>query len=215
MSYAYLQHFEDKACPLSLKIYGASDYATMEVEQGKRDPDFTEHGIIGIDHIGDWWVLDWYFKQCQTDVGIKAFIAMIKKHKPRRWWNEGGSIDKAIAPTIRAEMKRAQSFVSIEAMPSIDDKSMKAQAFHAVASAGTVHFPLRRKWVDHVMDQLVKFPGGKHDDAVDVLGLLGRGVDKMQDASLPFVAKRDILVPFTAKWLETNYATAKPPVRYF
>lgn len=215
MSYAYLKQYEDKACPLSLKIYGASDYATMETEQGKRDPDFTEHGIIGVDRIGDWWVLDWWYGQTETDVSIKQFIRLIGLYKPNKWWTEGGIIDKAIAPTIRAAMRRHQRFVSIEPLPSILDKSMKLQAFHARYTARTVHFPLRRKFTDHVIDQLCKFPGGKHDDAADVLGLLGRGVDKMTDASLPYTPKRDILVPFTGRWLESNSTPTTPKVRYF
>lgn len=187
----------------------------MEVEQGKREPDFSEHGILGIDRIGDWWFTDWWFKQCETDEAIKQMIRLIGLYKPSKWWNEGGVIDKAIGPAIRAAMRRHQRFVTIESLPSIQDKSMKVQGFHARATAHTVHFPLRRRWTDHVIDQLCKFPGGKNDDAVDVCGLFGRGVDKMIDASLPYHAPKDILVPFTGRWLESNSTPTTPKVRYF
>ena len=203
------------ALPLSLKFYGASDYATMEVEHGKKEPDFTEHGIIGVDRIGDWWFTDWYFKQCETDVGIANFIRLVGFWKPLRWWNEGGLIDKAIGPSIRSEMRRKQKFTVMESLPSIDDKSMKLQAFHARAHARTIHMPLRRKWADRLIDQLCKFPGGKHDDGADVCGLLGRGIDKMTDASLPSKPQKDILVPFTERWLMANDKPDQPPVRYF
>lgn len=203
------------ALPLSLRTYGASDYATMEVEHGKKEPDFTEHGVIGVDHLGDWWFVDWWFKQCETDVGIRNFIRLIGYWKPIRWWNEGGLIDKAIGPSIRSEMRRKQKFTVVEQLPSISDKSVKLQAFHARAHAKTLHFPLKRKWTDHVIDQLCKFPGGKHDDAADVCGLLGRGVDKMFNASLPSAPRKDILVPFTERWLEHKANSDKPKVRYF
>lgn len=203
------------ALPSSLKMYGASDYATMEVEHGKKEPDFTEHGIIGVDRIGDWWFTDWFFKQCETDVGIRNFIRLVGFWKPIRWWNEGGIIDKAIGPAIRSAMRAKQKYTVMEMLPSIDDKAMKAQAFHARAHARTIHFPLRRKWTDHVIDQLCKFPGGKHDDAVDVCGLLGRGIDKMVNASLPSPPRRDILVPFTERWLEYKAVPDKPKVRFF
>jgi predicted phage terminase large subunit-like protein len=215
MSYAYLLPYEDKQLPLSLKMYGASDYATMEVEFGKKEPDFTEHGIVGMDRIGDLWFTDWFFRQCETDEGIKAFIRLVGLYKPLRWWNEGGLIDKAIGPAIKDAMRRHQRYVSIEQLASIDDKSMKVQAFHARATARTVHFPLRRKWTDHVVDQLCRFPGAKHDDAVDVCGLIGRGVDKMTNASLPYEKPRDTLVPFSVKWLEYKSGSEKPKVRYF
>jgi predicted phage terminase large subunit-like protein len=215
VSYAYLQPYEDKALPLSLRPYGASDYATMEVQQGKREPDFTEHGVVGIDRIGDIWFMDWWFKQCETDVGIREFIRLVGLYKPIRWFNEGGIIDKAIGPAIRSAMQHSQKFTAIEMLPSLDDKSIKLQAFHARATARTIHFPLRRKWTDHVVDQLCKFPGGKHDDAADVCGLLGRGVDKMMDARVLTADRKPLLIPFTEKWLEYGSGKDTPKVRYF
>jgi predicted phage terminase large subunit-like protein len=214
MSTSYLLPYEDKALPLSLKMYIASDYATMAQADGK-DPDFSEHGVWGMDRIGDLWAVDWWYSQQETDVSIKAFIKLVGLYKPIRAWNEGGIIDKAIGPAIREAMRRNQRYVSTEMLPSIDDKSMKVQAFHSRVTARTVHFPLRRKWTDHVIDQLCKFPGGKHDDAVDVCGLIGRGVDKMTNASLPSLPRKDILTPFTERWLMANDKPDKPKVRYF
>lgn len=196
-------------------MYGASDYATMEVEFGKREPDYSEHGMFGMDSRGELWVTDWWYKQCETDVAIKAFIRMVGLYKPHRWFNEGGLIDKAIAPTIRNEMRRNRRFTSIESLPSIGDKSMKVQAFHAMYSARAIHFPLRRKWTDHIIDQLCRFPGGKHDDAVDVCGLIGRGIDRMNDARLPSTEPRTIITPFTEAWLELGNLDKKPEPRYF
>lgn len=216
MSYAYLLPYEDKALPLSLRMYGASDYATMEVQHGKHEPDFTEHGIAGIDSVGDIWFVDWWHKQCETDVGIAQFIRLVKIYKPvLRWFNEGGLIDKAIGPSIRSAMQHSNAFVAVEMLPSLQDKSIKLQAFHARATARTVHFPLRRAWTDHVVDQLCKFPGGKHDDAADVCGLIGRGVDKMLDARVLSAPTKPQLVPFTEAWLTYNDRNDKPTVRYF
>lgn len=215
MSYAYLLPYESEALPLSLKMYLAVDWATMETEQGKRDPDYTEIGVAGMDSKGDIWMVDWWYKQCETDVGIKALIRLIGIYKPLRCFHEGGLIDKAIGPAIRDAMRRAQRYTSMEALPAIGDKAIKLQAFHARATARTVHFPLRKAWADHVIDQLCRFPGGKHDDAADACGLLGRGVDKMMDAHLPSAPPKDILVPFSTQWLEWSDQSDKPKVRYY
>jgi predicted phage terminase large subunit-like protein len=203
------------ALPKSLRIYGASDYATMEPRHGKKEPDFTEHGVWGVDRIGDLWAIDWWSKQCETDIGIAAFIKLVALWKPIRWANEGGLIDKAIGPAIRSAMQHSQKFVAVDMLPSLDDKAVKLQAFHARATAGTVHFPVRRAWAENCIEQLVKFPGGRWDDKADVCGLVGRMVDKMMDARLPFTQVRPMLVPFTEKWLEFNDHNAKPQVRYF
>jgi predicted phage terminase large subunit-like protein len=203
------------ALPRSLRIYGASDYATMEPKHGKKEPDFTEHGIWGVDRVGDLWAVDWWSKQCETDVGIAAFIRLVAQWKPIKWFNEGGLIDKAIGPAIRSSMQHSQKFVSVESLPSLDDKAIKLQAFHARATALTVHLPVRRKWAEDLIDQLVKFPGGRWDDKADVCGLIGRGVDQMVDARLPSHESRPLLVPFTEAWLTYNDRNEKPKVRYF
>jgi hypothetical protein len=112
-------------------------------------------------------------------------------------------------------MQRSQKFVAVEQLPSLQDKAVKLQAFHARATAGTIHFPVKRQWADDCITQLVKFPGGRWDDKADVCGLIGRLVDKMVDARIPSVSSRPLLVPFTEKWLEYNDRNDKPKVRFF
>jgi len=202
------------ALPKSLVVYGASDYAVMEPRHGKKEPDFTEHGVWGVDKVGDLWAIDWWSKQCETDLAIAAFIKLVALWKPVRWANEGGLIDKAIGPAIRSAMSHAQKFVAVEMLPSLDDKAVKLQAFHARATAGTVHFPVRRAWADNCIEQLVKFPGGRWDDKADVCGLIGRMVDKMMDARVSLRESKPLLIPFTEAWLMYG-SNDKPKVRYF
>jgi predicted phage terminase large subunit-like protein len=209
-----LQYDDLDALPLSLRIYGASDYATMDAEKGKREPDYTEHGVCGMDSSGDLWFIDWWSGQTETDKSIAAWIKLVALHKPVIWWNEGGVIDKAIGPAIRRSMRESQRYVTIEALPSLQDKAIKLQAFHARVTAKTVHFPVKRKWADDVIDQLVKFPAGRWDDKADVCGLIGRGIDQMLDARVPVADKRPLLVPYTEAWLEYGH-NPKPQVRFF
>ena len=211
-----IEQYDDlDALPKSLRIYGASDYATMAPRHGKREPDFTEHGVWGMDKHGDLWAMDWWSGQTETDVGIANFIKLVKLYKPFRWFNEGGLIDKAIGPTVRMAMREAQSFTAIESLPSLDDKAIKLQAFHARATAGTIHVPIRRKWAEDMIEQLVKFPAGRWDDKADVCGLIGRGVDMMHAAAIPSEDRKPLLVPFTGKWLEFDDGRTKPKVRFF
>jgi predicted phage terminase large subunit-like protein len=203
------------ALPKSLKFYGASDYATMTPIAGRKEPDFSEHGVWGIDRHGDLWAVDWWSGQKETDVSIAAFIRLVAIWKPVIWFNEGGLIDKAIGPTIRSAMRHAKKYVAIEALPSLQDKGVKLQAFHARATAGAVHVPVKRRWADDLIEQLVKFPGGRWDDKADVAGLIGRGVDKMVDATLPLVDTKPLLIPFTEAWLTYNDRADKPKLRYY
>ena len=148
-----------------------------------------------------------------TSVSAQA-NAKVGIYKPARWWNEGGLIDKAIGPAIRRRMRETQQYVVIDSLTSIQDKGMKLQAFHARVGAGAIHFPRNRPWADRVIDQLVGFPGARYDDAADVCGLIGRGIDKMTEAHVPTVQSRPMLIPYSAQWLEYNSGSDKPKVRY-
>ncbi len=203
------------ALPKSLRYYSASDYAVMAARAGKTEPDKTEHGVVGLDKKGDMWFVDWWTGQVETDKSIEAFIKLIRLWKPVRHFNEGGLIDKAIGPAIRKRMQETQTFVAIEQLPSLSDKAIKLQSFHARVTAGTVHIPIRRPWGEELINDLVKFPAGRFDDKPDVCGLLGRGIDMMFDARVPETSSRPLLVPFTEKWLEYNDRNQKPAVRYF
>lgn len=220
--------FNPAGPPKVLRFYGASDYATKDESEGESD--FTEHGVAGMDHLANLLIMDWWSGQRRTDVSIAAFTSLVQQYRQHklsahpmvRWWNEGGTIDRAIGPAIDRAMREAlpvgTGFVPIEPLPKIADKAIKALSFHARYCAHTVWFPIPRPgrmWPIAVLDQLVGFPTAKHDDKVDVLGLLGRGIDAMLEAAIPSVDERKVgIVPFTAEWLEYE-APKAPKVRYF
>jgi hypothetical protein len=77
-----------------------------------------------------------------------------------------------------------------------------------------VYGPLGEPWWERVIDQLIKFPGGRWDDAADVCGLIGRGLDQMFDAAVPVVQAKPMLIPYSAQWLEYE-GEQRPAVRYF
>jgi len=210
-----VQGYTDRSLPAVLRVYGTTDWATMEPKKGKKEPDFTEHGIWGVCPQNNLYALDWWFKQAETDVGLRAFIGYIKRYKPAHWWNEGSLIEKSIAPYVRSEMRTQNAFVSLDSLPSIEDKGSKLQSFHARWHERTVFFPIHRAWTEHVIEQLIKFPAGRWDDAADCCGLIGRGLDKMYAPAPPDRVRKPDLVPYTEAWLTYNDRNQKPKVRYF
>jgi predicted phage terminase large subunit-like protein len=201
--------------PKNLTLYGATDMATKE-DKG----DFTEHGVMGMDSQdkgANFWFIDWWYGQKTTDVGINNAVALISKHHPRRWWDEGGPIDNAIGPAFQRAMREAEPpvYVKVKPLPSIKNKAIKLASFQARAAQGKVYLPLRRPWATRLVDQLCAFPAGKYDDACDVCGLLGRGVDDMMAAHDDVTSPRKQgLKPFTAAWLESEDDDMKFVPRY-
>jgi predicted phage terminase large subunit-like protein len=163
--------------PKALNIYGASDYAVTE-DGG----DFTEHGIVGIDQNSNIYVLDWWFGKTTSDKWIDSKCDLVIEHKPKIWFGESGVIKRSVEPFMLKRMQERNAWCRIEWLPSIADKPTRARSIQARASMGKVFFPKNAVWKAHVMEHLLRFPAGKNDDAVDVLSLIGRGMEFINPA---------------------------------
>jgi predicted phage terminase large subunit-like protein len=162
---------EYEAVPKGLRIYGASDFA-VTADGG----DYTEHGVFGSAQDGSVYVLDWWRGQEAADAWIERLCDLIQEHEPQCWFGESGPIRRSIEPFLRRRMTERQALCRMEWLPSIHDKPTRARNFQALASMGKVLWPKQATWKADVLGQLLRFPAGKHDDAVDVCGLLGRGL---------------------------------------
>lgn len=195
-----------------------SDWA---VSEGKND--FTEHGVWGIDHNDDLYALDWWYKQVDTGKGMAAMLELVDRHQIRLGFNEGGVIDKAVRPFLNTSIRdwnaKAQQngkrkiFIDVRALPSMADKSAKLMSFQGRAAIGKVWFPRNAPWTERVIDQLLASPSGRWDDAADVCGLAGRGLDQYHPPQNPEMIRKVGIKPYTAEWLEWKEDT-KPAIRW-
>ena len=172
--------------PLSLHIYGASDYA---VTDGAGD--FTEHGIFGVDANDDIYILDWWSGQTSSDVWIETQLDMVRTHEPFFWVGEAGPIRRSIEPFLIKRARERHTYCRFEWLASINDKPTRARAFQARWAMGKVFLPRNKAWADRLLAQLVRFPAGSHDDAVDVCSLIGRALDEIHGCCAPVVGKAD------------------------
>ncbi|MBK7550120.1 MAG: phage terminase large subunit [Rhodoferax sp.] len=161
--------------PKELTIYGASDYA---VTSGGGD--WTEHGVFGVDQNGNIYILDWWRGQTAADVWINAKCDLIIKHKPKLWFGEAGPIRRSIEPFLNRRMQERNALCRIEWLTSIGDKESRARGIQALASMGKLWFPANAPWKGDIQTQMLRFPAGAHDDAVDVMGMIGRGLQSIR-----------------------------------
>jgi predicted phage terminase large subunit-like protein len=157
--------------PKDLRIYGASDFAVTE-----GSGDFTEHGICGVDASGNLYVLDWWRGQKAADHWIDRMADMVAKHQPMCWFGEAGPIRRSIEPFLMKRLSEREAYCRVEWLPSVADKESRARGIQAMMAMGKVRWPRFAPWKTEVEGQLLKFPAGKHDDAVDVMSLFGRGL---------------------------------------
>lgn len=174
-------HWYDEA-PKHLRLYGASDYAVTD-----GGGDYTEHGIFGTDPDDNIYVAPndgWWSGQTAADAWIDAKCDLILTHKPLLWGGEAGPIRKAVEPFMVKRMRERKAFCHIEWLASIRDKPTRARSFQARASMGKVYLPntdIGRR----LLEQLLRFPAGTYDDAVDVCALFGQMLDQTIPAFIP------------------------------
>ena len=171
--------------PKGLKVYGSSDFAVSP-----SSGDFTEHGIFGVDASRNIFVLDWWRGQKEADVWIDKMCDLIEKYADEGtpvscWLGESGVIRRAIEPFMIKRMSDRGAYCRVEWLPSIQDKEARANGIQGLMSMGKVFWPKHAPWKDDVQTQLLRFPGGKFDDAVDVFSLLGRGLKFVNASKKP------------------------------
>ena len=166
--------------PKDRHVYIVSDFAITEAKEGK-DPDHTEHGVFGLAPDDKLYVLDWWNGQTTTDVWVDELLRLIGKWKPLCWFGEGGVVGKSMEPIINRMMRERRVYCRTERLSPIHDKASRARAFQGRAHAGRVVFPVA-DWAERVINQCVSFPGGKHDDAFDVMAWMGLAIDQAHPA---------------------------------
>lgn len=159
----------------AMNRYGTSDYAVTD-DGG----DFTWHLVWGL-HEEEMWLLDGWYGQTTSDLWAERKIDLMKKHSPLCWFGEGGQIQKAVEPYLRRRMRERKTYSRLEWMQSINDKASRARGFQARAAQGLVRLP-DNELGHRVLDELLKFPAGKHDDAVDACSMMGRAIDETHPA---------------------------------
>lgn len=176
--------------PQHLRTYGASDWA---VTSG--DGDYTVHGVVGVDPVGNIYVLDVWRNRVTTDFSTEAFIDMVVQHEPMAWAVDKDLMTKSVGPFVRRRMDERRVGCYIEELTlGRQDKAMRARSFQAACAMGRVYFPANAPWWPDLERELLAFDAGKHDDQVDMLGLIGRLLDTMveghkpEDAPPPVVA---------------------------
>jgi hypothetical protein len=162
-----------------LNVYITSDYAVSE-DGG----DFTEHGVWGFGSDNILYQLDWWHGQTSSDQWVESLLDLVQRWKPLCYFGEQGTIEKATRPMISRSMTERQIYCRMEWIPSIVKKTIRARPFQARAAMNQLkNLPgnvslLSDDRGERVLNQMLQFPAGKYDDAVDTASLMGLVIDE-------------------------------------
>lgn len=167
-----------------LMIYGASDFAVTE-DGG----DYTVHGVVGMDPEERLYLLDLWRGQTASDVWIETFCDLVEQWKPIGWAVETGQIRAALGPYMRRRMDERKAYVALQMFPTRGDKAVRAQSIRGRMAIKGLYVPSKAPWYPAFENEVLAFPAGKHDDQVDMLGLIGQIIDRMSPGRAPAAAK--------------------------
>jgi predicted phage terminase large subunit-like protein len=183
----WLKPYDKPPARETLRVYGASDYATTA-----SGGDYTAHVVVGLDPLGRMYLLDLWRKQAASDEWVEAFCDLVKEWKPIGWAEEQGQIRAGIGPWLDRRAIERSAFVARDQFPTRGDKAVRAQSIRGRMASGGLYVPIGASWYPDLRSELLGFPAGKHDDQVDALGLVGQLLDQMsfgQNPAAPEKAK--------------------------
>lgn len=164
-----------------MRTYGASDYAVT-----KDGGDFTVHLVAGVDPYDDIYLLDLWRDQETPDIWVDAALDLMSAWKTLQWAEEKGQIEKGVGPFLTKRQHERKVYNYRKSYSTAGgDKSVRAQPIRGRMAMGKVYLPLRAPWVVDFVQELLRFPAGRHDDQIDALALVGRMVDELVPGTKP------------------------------
>lgn len=196
----WIQGYTRDELPQRLRYYCASDHAVTANQE--RDPTcLIPVGICERNHI---WVLpDVWWRHAETDTVVDAMLGMIQRYRPLKWWAERGHVSKAIGPFLRKRMQEEEAYCAIDEVVPSADKQTRAQSIQGRMAMGMVHLPKFAGWYQKAVNEILKFPNGRHDDFVDTLSLIGLGLQSLIGAGAP-VKKKSAPKTGTLAWVKES-----------
>ncbi len=167
--------------PKNLRIYAASDHALKAKEKN----DATCMLVVGVDERDDIWILDAVWDRIPTDKQVEEMLRLGGERRPIIWWAGQDHISGSIGPFLKKRMLETKTYLHITELPERGDKEQKAQAIKGRMAMGKVHFPRQASWFQAAKKEILMFPSGTHDDFVDALANLGRGLTRQVKAATP------------------------------
>lgn len=160
----------DELPPLAeMSVYGGSDYA-VTADGG----DYTAHVVVGIDPLGNPYVLDVWRRQASSDVWVEAWCDLVLRWRPFEWAEESGQIRAAVGPYLETRSRERRAYTVRRQIPTKGDKPARAQSIRGLVASRKLRVPRHAPWAADLVSEMLRFPAGAHDDQVDALGLVGQ-----------------------------------------
>ena len=161
-----------------LNFYCAWDLAVST----KQTNDYSVGITVAVDLDDNLWIVDLFRFKVETSELIEHMIDIWEIYRHEIIGLEAGVIKHAIAPFLNKRISERRAFsMNVEPLPSGNvDKITRARSIQGRMRQGKVLFPKNALYTQDLINELLQFPQGKHDDQVDALAYIGLMLDEMQ-----------------------------------
>jgi predicted phage terminase large subunit-like protein len=169
--------------PTQLNLFCAWDLAIGE----KQSNDYTVGVVGGLDWMGQLNIVEIIRFRGDAHFIADAILNTYKKYPSiQQIGIEQGAIQMAIMPTLSQLMKERRMYPSLDnSLRPITDKQARARPLQGMMQQGRVIFPSTQLWFEDAKLELLRFPGGLHDDIVDALAWLAHMVVSAKPPAKP------------------------------
>ncbi len=155
--------------PKNLRILIAMDLA-----MGVRKGDYTVFIVAGLSESRDLYVLDVLRERCSIEETTSTLLGLNRRLKPYQVLIDNDTSAQMFASFVTPRVRQEGTSIPIKALPHGNrDKEDRASNIRAYFREGKV-FLKDAAWNEVLIDEMLEFPGGGHDDQIDCLSLLGR-----------------------------------------
>lgn len=163
------------------KVPACHKYQTGDFAVTEDGGDWTEiatHGYLNEDL---YLAIEGWRGRTTADVWIEQLIDQAERQNPFAFFGESGPIRRAIEPFLTRRMQERSVFVPCEWLTRGKDKPTEARPLQAMAGLKRIKIA-DTEYGNNLLSQLLKFPAGKHDDAVDMAVLMAKAVHEAHPA---------------------------------
>jgi predicted phage terminase large subunit-like protein len=144
--------------------------------------DYTVFVVGGVDDDGMTNIVETIHERMDSVEAVQTMLDLNKKYSPQYFFFEKGALTNSVLPHLHKAMEENNNFFSYELLTRAVDKVQFAQTIRARMRIGKVKFDKRSDWFLDLEQECLRFPRDAHDDQVDALAILGRGVEKFMEA---------------------------------
>jgi len=170
-----------------MKLYAAWDLAIGE----RQTNDYTVGVVGGLDYNDQIHIIDVIRGRMDTFRIAEAILDVYAKYGLEKIGIERGQLELAIRPQLRKRQRERRLYPTYdETLTPISDKEIRARPLQGRMQQGMVYFPQNQPWLETVRHEMLRFPGGVHDDIVDALAWLVRMMMKEAPPTPPKRSRR-------------------------